>query len=80
VRWEDTTTSTVVAEEVSCRISNTGTSGQFTVPESVWNAWGGSHLEIRVGAITYAAGSLPFNNSRTGVIGGYWVIGASLMQ
>jgi len=46
----------------------------------VWAGWGGDYLEVDIAALTYAAGSLPFNNANSGVVGAYWLIGAAFMQ
>ncbi len=79
-RMQDVGGTTTPQETVTCRITNNGNGGTFTVPTSVWTGWGGDYLEIDIAALTYAAGSLPFNNANSGVVGAYWLVGAAFMQ
>jgi hypothetical protein len=79
-RMQDVGGTTMPQETVTCRITNNGNGGTFTVPTSVWTGWGGDYLEVDIAALTYAAGSLPFNNANSGVVGAYWLIGAAFMQ
>jgi hypothetical protein len=79
-RMQDVGGTTTPQETVTCRVANTGSGGTFTVPTSVWRGWGGDYLEVDIAALTYAAGSLPFNNANSGVVGAYWLVGAAFMQ
>ena len=67
-----------VAEEVSCVVSDTGA---FNVPASAFTGWeAGAQLTFVVGRVISGTGTLPYNRSRSGVVGAQWIIGAAFTQ
>ncbi|MFK7927060.1 MAG: IPT/TIG domain-containing protein, partial [Myxococcota bacterium] len=62
-------------EEVSCAVND---SGAFTIPSSSFSGWSsGGQITLLVGRVIEPNGVVPFNNSRSGLAGVQWVVGAA---
>jgi hypothetical protein len=65
-------------ETVTCAMND---DGAFTVPASVWQDWdAGSVLYVLLGRGVGSSGTLPHNDTTSGVAGMYWVVGAALTE
>ncbi len=63
----------VLIETVRCAAYN---DGSFTVPSSAWATWSGNQLVMVVaGVLAEGSETIPWDNSDSRVVGGYWTIG-----
>jgi hypothetical protein len=64
-----------VVDDVTCAMAD---DGSFQVPGSVWTDWdpNGDQLTLYIGRVTESDAVLPFNNTRSGLVGVRWVMGA----
>ncbi|MDP2314420.1 MAG: IPT/TIG domain-containing protein [Pseudomonadota bacterium] len=65
-------------ETITCAMRD---DGSFTVPSATWNRWTSArYVDILIGRVKMASGTIPYNNADSGFAGIYWNYGLGRTQ